>query len=252
MTTEQNIFSSLRLTNVDPSELAFLLLEHFGDAEQVSHDAIFYPSSESHYSLKLVYDNGVLRQVLCGPGLSDTDLRAIQERVRNELVEDGGSVVTDTILFSVPKEVRGWWRYRDMLQILPTPARAPQPSFALGHHPFRLQFTMPRSKSDSLTTFRRLYYATRWELILNSLLNTYVTGLSRTASHHWVVMPPRGRGTQWRYMYLQETYGYHGMKATLQRFSRTNNSSLLPRIDQQQYYGERHPISAIHCTFPAT
>src|SRR5712692_1706133 len=92
---------------------------------------------------------------------------------KGEPMEAPESAIGQAIVFAnVP--VRGFFKYRDRLLLLPVPPTAPQAWPGAAMYPFILQFSYPRSENQMMAARQRNANADRWVKILNVLLNKMV------------------------------------------------------------------------------
>jgi hypothetical protein len=170
---------------IEAGDLEQLLVWHFRSAAQDEPDRVRYPNWED-FAVELVYRDGEPIEIKGGPRLADTDIDDIRQRAREEFLESTGTIISRAVMFSSARPVRGWWRYRDLFQIVPPPASAPLPDVVMADWPFVLEFQVEASVNGHVTGLRRARRARELSLLLTTLLVSTVLGLRPSSEHHWV------------------------------------------------------------------
>jgi len=119
-------------------------------------NTVVYGHEESVPALTLCFDRrGHLAQVDAGPGLRDGDVEGLVQSLTAPREE---RVWASVVFAYLP--TRGTWRYRDVFQILPVPAEAPEPEQLIGDHPFLLEVAY-EGHPDPFVDGRRASITTR-------------------------------------------------------------------------------------------
>lgn len=146
MTTGLSLFERFHGAQTDLAELHWLLLQRFRGALQPRTDEVVYPGHADQYSVKVRFVDSQIVDTLQGPNLTGAEIDSLGEQIDTQLLASTGSRVANLILFGhLP--VDGWFRHRDVLQILPPPNGAPRPDCIMADHPFLLQFSFPTSSN---------------------------------------------------------------------------------------------------------
>lgn len=137
----KNLFETFHGNEVDQSELEQLLLAHFGGCHGVAHDEVHYVRRGASDPLLVVkYDaNGRLLEMLPSDSLDAAEISVIAARVESDLLSFVGPQIGQVVLFA-DSPTSGWFRYRDVFQLLPVPPEAPRPGTYIGGHPLLLQY----------------------------------------------------------------------------------------------------------------
>jgi hypothetical protein len=201
----RNLLEFLYADKVDPGELLELFSSHFKRAEGDQRGGWLFPSSaDTHLHVQIVDDR--IRAIRGMPAFDQSEADFLRSRIEAELVRDAGKQIQTTILFThVPVDGQ-YHAPREAFRILPAPPRAPRPPYALGHHPFLLQFPVTAS-ADTLTTMHRSWQrASEWMWLLSVLLaqKVFEPGRSR---HLWaIVSDGQAEPRQFEPRWVQEFY----------------------------------------------
>lgn len=190
--------------------------------------------------MKLIYDDEALIKIEPGPALEGDDVAVIKARVEAALLRPEGRRVRRSIFFSVAP-LRGWWRYRDVFQILPAPVDAPTPPDMLGERAFVVETTFSNTSDAFLRIFRGQHSAEEVGLLLSALLAGFVHGPDSTARRHWVILP-NDTGGESRSACLQEGYIAPGFNYEADALSATEGIPPIMQIPATEYYS-RHGIT---------
>lgn len=241
MDNTRNLFKQFHGSEIDPAELHQLLLQRFHGALEPNLGDVVYPGDETQYALKICIRDEGIADILQGPKLTTADLDCLERAIATELLESSGAQVASTILFSnLP--VDGWFRYRDVLQILPAPDDAPRAGFLLADHPFMLQFAFPTSSNWLIRNLRAEKKGREIRLVLTGLLAGDPHSLTETSIHHWVILPNESGGSL-RAEYLQEGYVCPNLPGYSDDFISALGFPQLPEVEAAEYYS-RWAISA--------
>ncbi len=200
-----NDFSTrFRGRRLDLAELHSLLLQRFKGAMQPMPTELLYPGDMKRYSVKVRIRDLSVEDIEPGAGLGTGELDALWNQIESDLLMSNGMRIGSAILFShLP--VEGWYRYEELLQILPAPKGAPRPAFLMADHPFLLQFAFPSSPNWLIRNVRKAIRGREITLMLTGLLAGTVRSLIGGGQHHWSLVSTEPGGTL-RTEYLQEGY----------------------------------------------
>lgn len=243
MASEGNLYDTLRAGEIDSAELSEIALWHFGGARDTSPTEVVFGKSANNetYALKFVYEKQkqALRKVLAGPSLTAEDLDAFKSKIDLELQQPAALKIATQVLFTrIP--VAGWFRYRDVFQILPVPAGAPCGNALSGEdpYPFLVQFKFrPSSSVSMLQGYRQAAEGRKIQLLLNSLLETSVSRL-QGFRHHWVLTRIDPKASVMTTEYRQEMYDFpefHKLRDCTS-FTSVDGIASFTGIEPQEYY----------------
>jgi hypothetical protein len=227
----------LYVGKVDERELAGVILQVFGHGSQESENEIACGRQGEPHAVKLLYEDNRLESIMAGPRLRPEDLEQLREKIRSELLEPSDQRVGRGVLFS-SYPVTGYFEAPGFFRILPVPQEAPKPPFALGHHPFLIEFTFHGSPNFMIRAGRRYREAHRIALVLNAILEGTITDLGMRARHHWVIVSHKP-GQALKYEYLQEGYGFEGLGPKRDVFSALDELEPIKHVDPQVYFSRR-------------
>jgi hypothetical protein len=201
---QEDITSRVLLPGINERELALLLQTRFNSAHSDQKDAqITYGRSQQDWAIKLLYSNNRLTAVLRGPTLREEELLQLIDGIKNELLQEGQSVVARDILFTC-SPVDSSLDLTPLFQVLPAPHNAPRPQFMFGDHPFVLEYKIKASQNGILKLARRHSRSRELVLLLNLLMGP-IKQVSHSVSYHWVIESPMD-AAQSRTLFLTEGY----------------------------------------------
>jgi hypothetical protein len=234
MNPTTNLFETFHGDKVDVGELMDIIGRHFGGSAQFNETEVCFPGDEHNFAVKVVYNSGGVSGIVPGPALTDEQVKTIRQQVETELLAPAARRVSTSVLFAaVP--VRGWFRYRDLFQIRPMPATAPQPQQLLGDHPFLLEFTYNASPSGLINIGRRNTQLRQLELLLVGLLPRVNGGIGTAAQKRWTIKEPKA-GEEWKSEYLQDGYFTPELPGEGDVFSTTDDILPMPAMAAADYY----------------
>lgn len=218
----------------DTAELEDLLVRHFGEVGFSDGRYAIYGSDPSNPRLIVTYNKrGKPAQAVAGPGFTTADSAALSGRIHDALLQDGTPEIGRRVLFTTLR-VDGFYRYRDLFQIVPVPADAPRPQMAmLASNPFLLEVRYHRS-SESMTSMLRKERAEREiELLLAVFLWLPIEHLGNVR-FRWVLKP--GGDPHPTSSHQQEGYHWPGDRPVRDAFTPTDTLAPLPGIEPNLYY----------------
>ncbi len=203
-------------------ELIDLIASFFSDSRSLDLETVEH-GNEGNPALTLRYRKLQLVGIDAGPGLSPKIRDAIAAALERE-VGQTGTIVSRTFGFA-DRPVRGWWRYRDQMQILPPPPSARLPQMLFAEHPFVLECSVRTSQLPTLQMMRQQRASGLNALLLNALANATILPPALVSRSHWVYDRPVPQ-TPEGVMYAQEGYFVQGYPMTTATF--TDTASLEP------------------------
>jgi hypothetical protein len=134
--------------------------------------------------LRVQYDgDGKLTKVLAGPDLEPGQIEELAKKIEAELLVEGPLKIRRRVLFTGVPTV-GFFRYKDLFQIMPVPPEAPRPKFIIGEHPFFLEFGVKTSSNFMISNLRQEKVGRELELLVSSLLTFRVRSIGSETRHH--------------------------------------------------------------------
>ena len=122
--------------DVDLEEIINVLLSMFGSS-QVHDNMIFFPSGnydERIIQIEIPTEKENKIRLIPGPKCDGGILRKIEEKIRTDIYECETKIGRD-ILFSSHIPLYGYFRYKDVFQIIPAPTQAPRPEYTTWPQP---------------------------------------------------------------------------------------------------------------------
>lgn len=234
MMDQDNLASSLYVDQVDPEELAQVVLETLGGAKYESVDEVIYYRPGHPPALYFVFKGNELRTVKAGPGLSADDIASIQTKIRTDLLDLGRKIVGRMIIFSA-YPVTGHLRIGDFLQICPVPSHAPRPKDSgEGDHPFLIEFEVYDSPNLSIRIDRIYSQAQKLSLFLSAIAEGKVTFPSTSSHFSWVIR----NDPKPQYEHMLEGYGYAEFQRHQKFFTECDAMPSIERVDDRKYFGQ--------------
>jgi hypothetical protein len=231
------LWTAFYADEVADSELVTLLSHHFqaGRMDPGSDVVELARGQDGEPVLMLHYVNGSLARIEPGPGLAADDVEQIRARIEDTALPSGNLQVGRQVFFSRP-EVTGWWRYRDMFQLVPAPADAPRPGFVMAMHPFVVEIAYPATDDHLIRLVRERQRFWELGLLLELLLHGSTHVLGDRKPHHWVLDgSDEGIVTK----YLNEGYGLDGFTFITDSFSDMSEIHSMQEIPDDEYYAAR-------------
>jgi hypothetical protein len=225
------------LDRIDQSELEQLLLSHFGGSMGVSPEEIQYArqgSAQAELTLRYSRD-GEIAGVEAGPTLTSEDIAEIASKIERFLLTSTAPHVGQVVLFaSLP--TLGWFRYEDVFQLIPVPADAPRPNFAMADHPLLLQYRISGSEDAQISTLRRTRVGRELELLCAALTTNIRGAIGNTARHHWSIVKADDPSL-FKSEYCQEGYTWPGANGIVQQgYTALEGIEPIPRTGAATYY----------------
>ncbi|MEO7861894.1 MAG: hypothetical protein ABIU05_15955 [Nitrospirales bacterium] len=223
-------------TDLDSSELRFILLERIGKPGQYddlnSNPNTFYlPLAGSSCQIKLTFSES--KQVVAiepGPAFDAAQWRQVVEEIERT---ESPKVGRDCSFSSF--RVAGSWRGKHSgVQILPPPEDAPLAPYEIAEHPFILEYPVKVSDLWPITNFRRMREHRQLTFLLNVLLAGGTTIQPRRSRHLWAIVHDEGVAGQ-KVKWVQEFYFANFGEAVRDELSPLA-SETLEEVDPETYY----------------
>lgn len=235
MSQAPTLLTALGGDAAEQSEFEQLLIQHFGSASHPVDREVWIGRGGNSPALKLIYNrDGLLVQAQPFEGLCDAEVADIRSKVRAHLLASGPPKVRRRVLFSAVPTV-GWFRYRDVFQLLPVPPEAPRPGFMLADHPLYLEFKFASSSEFMISQQRQERIGRELELVCSALLAFRVWSIGPQIRHHWTIEPDDDVANA-SSKFLQETYMWPGMSPEGDCFTETSSLPPLSAVEPHEYY----------------
>ena len=226
------------LSKVNHLELSQVLLSYFGQSDGDTRTQKYVKKDEPECFLEVLYDSySRIVKITPSPKLNSERIKEISNMIKERLVKNQKPAIGQEVCYSVHKKVNGYFRYKDLFQIIPVPLFAPQPSFIAADFPFLLQFryiSCPDLMIDSIRKNRQFM-----EIIsfLHFFSQGRLHGRSRYAEFSWVLKTddPQNWTSEWK----QLGYTYKGFSGKIDSFTPITNIPPIEREPYRNYYDWR-------------
>ena len=233
-----DLIADLHATQLDQLELDHLLRQLFPQVALDDEDSIYSSEGDSPWALRLVYSGNLLVRIDPGPGLSVENVAVLRSRVENDLLPPRTPKIGRGLLFA-RYPVRGSTRVENVVHLLPPPAEATLPPFAMADHPFVVEYLFRPSPNVWVNGTRRAD-AEKWlGLLLNLILEGGVTLPEEFADHRWCLVPRHEGGLQVDTAFLQGGYWVPGFRVEASEFSALEGISSMVQVDADAYRSRR-------------
>jgi hypothetical protein len=180
--------------------------------------------------------------------LDDTQEAALADQVRLALLENQKESFAQTFCFSRLCEVRGFYRYGDIFQIIPIPVDAPHAPMIVADHPFILQFKYVSCADGEINGFRRSKKEAELTRVLNLLCCRPISSSSRYVRRFWGI--GKNAANEHCSSFLQEGYGYREFTPELKEFSDMTATPQIRSFPTAEYYDSDFFAGDYDLTFP--
>jgi hypothetical protein len=244
--TERNLEKELHLDVAHPDELQPILLGHYKHAMSTGDRESFGPDQDSdRLVLRYEKDRLFVEKIL------DEDIPILERLVRENLIDGQVEAYAQTILFSHHHPIKGFFRYKNVFQIVPAPSQAPQPPFAAGEHSCLLQVRYLSSPNRMINDSRVQQRTRELVNILNVLTRGAFKPSTNLVNRVWV-LGPIVEGKPWTYNYGQTGYSYEGFNPTITDFADVVGLKPIDRVDEDRYYAHMGYAAGNELVLPAT
>jgi hypothetical protein len=217
------------LSKVKSQDLFCLLLEHFSHAEGTK-----FQRPDTQHSLEMISDEaGNIERIQLSKGFPLSELEEIEKKIQDCLLTEHEAKVCQLIAFC-DAEVTGYFRYRDLFQILPMPDDAPKPTpFIPPNYPFILEVSYQSCPIWTIESARQKEKAVIYTRLLNLLSNQGISQNPLVSQSGWVIETedPSNITSEWK----QLGYAYT-LKEPMDGFSSVANISPIERASFTEYY----------------
>ncbi len=233
------------VNEVEPWELLHVLLEHFSHAQGLYR---FQRPNTQHFLDVTCDEIGNIKSIQPSKDFPEDELEEIEKKIQDTLLAKLGTKVSQIICFCDTKII-GYFRYKDLFQILPLPDDAAKPNnIGLAYYPFILEVTYEPCPSPMIENSRKRAKAVIYTRLLNLLSDQVISTGSRYTQFGWVLKTenPATMVSEWS----QLGYTYPGLKGTMDDFSSVEGLSPIERVSYQTYYTNTPARSLNPLTLP--
>ncbi len=212
-----------------PQELLCVLLGHFTSGTGARR---FQRPGTQHF-LEVSYDeDGNIHKIQQSDDFPLAELEEIERKIQDTLLTDHGTKVGQMICLCSAK-VTGYFRYKDLFQILPLPGYVAPPIFPVTEHPFILEVSYNTSLDPFVDSTRKIEKIVTYARLLNLLVDQAISSPHWYQQSAWVFnTKASSRESEWASLgYLDMT-----LKDTMDTFSLVNGLSPIERVPYLKYY----------------
>ncbi len=238
----------LYLKKVNHQELLSALLSFFGHCEWIRPGEYRYRKQEVKFFLDVQLDKkGKIAKINPSEGFPVGELNEIQSKIKDTLVDDQSLKVNEKVGFA-QERAEGYFRYKDLFQIVPVPDTAPKPKVQVADHPFLLQFSYISCPDMMINFARQNEKSSIYIRLLNLFSNVPITSGSRYARFFWAICErsPNNFTSEWK----QEGYMYKGLPRKTEEYTPIEDFQPIIRVPYKDYYSRHPAITSNPLEFP--
>ncbi len=224
--------SYISFNNINFEEIMHVLLSIFKSSQRYDNRTIFFPSGNYDDCIIQLKTSGKNKIELIPTSKCDREtLQKIEEKIRTDIETYETKIGRDILFSSIL--LYGYFRYKDIFQIIPAPPQAPKPKYIFsGQHPILLEFKYKGSNNDWIDTYRRKKKSYEIALLLNLLLNANISNREYKVISQWV----RCDGEPVSRLCTNE-YVFENFEQVVDDFSDVSDLEEIKLIDPKEYYG---------------
>ena len=219
------------VNEVEPQELLRVFLEHFSSSQGLFR---FQRLNTQHFLDVTCDEIGNIKSIQPSKDFPKDEFEEIEKKIQDTLLAKLGTKVSQIICFCDTK-ITGYFRYKDLFQILPLPDDAAKPTnIGLANYPFILEVAYEPCPSPMIDNSRKREKAVIYTRLLNLLSDQAISAGSRYTQFGWALRTenPGTMVSEWS----QLGYIYPGLKGTMDDFSSVEGLSPIERVSYQTYY----------------
>jgi hypothetical protein len=235
----KSIKQLLHLDQVKHSELPQIITSYFRHAQFLGSRLKIYKQESPDECIELIFNKSgtTIVNAIASSTVPQEALRDIEKAIIDALVENQ-TVRYHQVAAKSAVKVEGYYRYRDLFQILPVPQYAPRPPFLIGEHPFLLEFPYTSSLDIMINGTRAQELANKYSRLLNLFLLGSVHLMNDMTQHRWVL--PKDFNEHMVSEHLQRGYIYPGLGQMSGSLSSIDGISEISNVPFQEYYGSTY------------
>jgi len=239
---------SFHLKEVNHQELLQVLLSYFGHAEGIKPKVYRYKKKGIAFPLDVLLDTaGNIEKIELSSGFPNNKLNKIENKIKEILIDNQGQGFGQTVGFS-SERVNGFFRYKDLFEIIPAPDIAPKPKVSLADHPFLLQFSYTSCPNLGIDYARRLERSSVYFRLLNLFSNRRVFLPSQSVRFSWII--EEKNTNSWVSKWRQEGYTYKGFSEKIDNYTSIENFPSIKRVPFHEYYSSPLVVTSKSLKFP--
>ena len=218
------------VNEVESQELLYVLLNHFSHGEGTHK---FQRPGTEHFIEVASDEAGSITSIQPSKNFPSSELEEIEKEIQDTLLTDHGTKVCQSIVFCGTK-VAGYFRYKDLFQILPTPDDSPPAKYGIADEPFILEVPYKSCPNPTIETSRKREKVVLYTRLLNLLSDQFIFPGSRYTRFGWVLKTedPANTTSEW----TQLGFVYTGLKAPMDDFSSVEQINPIERVPYQTFY----------------
>ncbi|HWS85200.1 MAG TPA: hypothetical protein VN207_13175 [Ktedonobacteraceae bacterium] len=220
-------------SEVEPQELFCILLNHFSHAEGMK-----FQKPGTQHSLEITSDEaGNIKRIRLSKNFPSSELEEIEKKIQDTLLTEHGMNICQTICFCHTK-ITGYFKYKDLFQILPLPNYT-APSFPpITDHPFILEFSYKASLDPFVDSTRKIEKVVTYTRVLNLLVDQAILSGRGYSQSKWVFnTKDPSTVTEWASLgYVDPT-----LKETMETFSAVDGLRPIVQVPSLKYYHLGYP-----------
>jgi hypothetical protein len=173
------------IKEVRPQELMRILLVHFSHAQNIKGLVYRYQRQGSSCYLDFICnEDGSVKNILISKNFPQQELNQIEQKIQETLLANHGEIIGQVVGFCGEK-ISGYFKYKDLFQILPVPDISPKPDVGFADHPFILEVKFKKSTDFIFNNSRKMEKAIIYSRLLNQLVNQRIWLGSRYGQSAW-------------------------------------------------------------------
>lgn len=224
--------SKFYLDRVDHAELMQILLEFFGHGQYSDINTFrFYKQDNKKIYLEILISKK--GEIIKFPNYNITseEIGLIKQTIKEKLIESKEIIIGQCIIYCHTEEVTGYFKYKDLFQILPIPSNAPRANFKRqARNPFLLQLKYKSSPSICVDNFRKMYLTFQYVHLLNLFLNFHILLESDYTDFYWILDKDNSARL------AQSYYNFNGFKQKINCYTDTSSMRSIELISAKKYY----------------
>ena len=189
---------------------------------------------------------GNITKINPSKGFPDRELNRIESKIKEILIDNQNPKVGEKVVFA-PQRIEGYFRYKDLFQIIPVPATAPKPKVMVADHPSVFQFSYISCPDMMTELARQNEKLTIYIRLLNLFLNVGITSGSRYTRFFWAIEgEPNNFTSEWK----QEGYIYKSYPRKKDKYTAIEDFQPVRCIHYKDYYSRPSFITSNPLEFP--
>jgi hypothetical protein len=232
MPKERSLREQLHIGEADGDELRIAISSVLPRGAQFQAREVEYRTSSDEWVLSLRYRAGSLVDAIAGPAMTSVLEDRLRVVIEETLLTASERKIWRWTMFS-GSPVEGYWRFRDIFQIVPAPPGAPRPGALIAEHPFVLDVVFDDSPHSRIRDLRWSRKVHELELLLNLVLRVPISSPLGRHAHHWVMAP---HGSEPPVLWVNEGYFIRGFQHLVDDMPDTSDFTPLTEVVPSIYF----------------